>query len=203
MELVESRQIWANDAGTMTRREWAPDRIGAHPPESLVQQLNAATMEVLAACGVAADLVSGGDGTSLRESYRRLLHSTIAPLGRILEAELRAKAHPGVGIGFDSLFAADLSGRVRAFQSMVGGGMDPAKAAALARFMNPNDRTTAPCENVSLSWGFSGERRRIFGKLVLQGPRRRCGSLWADPRNRESVARHGDSNGEGKPSGER
>ena len=30
--LVESRQTWANDAGTMTRREWAPDRIGRIRP---------------------------------------------------------------------------------------------------------------------------------------------------------------------------
>ena len=100
-----------------------------------MKQLNASTIEILAACGVPPELVSGGDGTSLRESYRRLLHSTIAPLGRILEAELRAKAHPGVGIGFDSLFAADLSGRARAFQSMVGGGMSVERTAALAHLM--------------------------------------------------------------------
>ena len=92
-------------------------------------------MEVLAACGVPPELVSGGDGTSLRESYRRLLHSTIAPLGRIVQAELRAKAHPGISLSFDSLFAADLSGRARAFQSMVGGGMDVARAAGLAGLM--------------------------------------------------------------------
>ncbi len=36
---------------------------------------------------------------------------------------------------FDGLFAADLSGRARAFQSMVGGGMDVSRAAALAGLM--------------------------------------------------------------------
>ena len=50
----------------------------------------------------------------------------------MVEAELRAKAHPGISLSFDSLFAADLSGRARAFHSMVGVGMDVAKAAALA-----------------------------------------------------------------------
>jgi len=36
---------------------------------------------------------------------------------------------------FDALFASDLSGRVRAFQSTVAAGMDPARAAALAGLM--------------------------------------------------------------------
>ena len=99
--------------------------------------MSTATIKVLAACGVPPELVSGGDGTSLRESYRRLLHSTIAPLARILESELRAKTCPGISL--DSLFAADLSGRARAFQSMVGGGMDVAKAAALAGLMQTED----------------------------------------------------------------
>ena len=74
------------------------------------------------------ELVSGGDGTSLREPYRRLLHSTITPLGRILQSELRAKVGAGIALSFDSLFAADLSGRARAFQSMVGGGMSVERA---------------------------------------------------------------------------
>ena len=129
---VESRETWAADAGTQTRREWQPDRIGARPPDPLVKLMDTATTEVLAACGVPPELVAGGTGTSAREAYRRLMHSTIAPLGGIVESELRRKIHEGIGIGFDSLFAADLSGRARAFQSMVGGGMDVTKAAALA-----------------------------------------------------------------------
>ena len=36
---------------------------------------------------------------------------------------------------FNRFFAADLSGRARAFQSMVGGGMDVVRAAALAGLM--------------------------------------------------------------------
>ncbi|MCY4511367.1 MAG: hypothetical protein OXG35_31050 [Acidobacteria bacterium] len=38
-------------------------------------------------------------------------------------------------MSFDRLFAGDLSGRARAFQSLVGGGMDPGKAAGLAGLM--------------------------------------------------------------------
>ena len=139
--LIESRQTWAEDSGSRTaRREWAPDRIGAQPPESQVSLLEKATVEVLAACGVPPALATGqGDGTSMRESYRRFLHSTIAPLGRIVQHELRTKVHPGISLSFDSLFAADLSGRARAFQSLVGGGMDVSKAASLAGLMDASD----------------------------------------------------------------
>ena len=97
-------------------------------------------MEVLAACGVPPELVSGGDGTSLREAYRRLLHATIAPLGRIVERELRDKVNPGISLSFDSLFAADIQGRAWAWRSLVGNEaqMDPAIAARLLG-MEPTD----------------------------------------------------------------
>ena len=39
---------------------------------------------------------------------------------------------PGLAFNFDRLFASDLSGRARAFQSMVGGGMAVDQAAGLA-----------------------------------------------------------------------
>ena len=140
LALIESRQTMAEDMGSRTaRREWSPDRIGAQPPEAQVRLLEKSTMEVLAACGVPPELVTGGDGTSLRESYRRLLHSTIAPLGRIVEAELRSKVDQNIGIGFDSLFASDLSGRARAFQSMVNGGLSVERAASLAGLMDQDE----------------------------------------------------------------
>ena len=64
------------------------------------------------------------------------LHATIGPLARLVEAELRTKLDdPDLGLSFDSLFAGDLAGRARAFQSLVGGGMDVDKAAGLAGLM--------------------------------------------------------------------
>ena len=133
--LIEDYWTWRQDAGTTSGHEpgWKPDRIGAHPPESLIRQTSTATMEILAACGVPPELVSGGDGASLRESYQRLLHSTIAPLGRIVERELRDKVHEGIGLSFDLLFAANVQGRVRAWRFLVGNeaAMAPTIAARL------------------------------------------------------------------------
>ena len=74
-------------------------------------------------------------GLAQRGSYRRFLHVTIVPLSRIVAAELSAKLDGEVTLSFDRLFAGDLSGRARAFQSLVGGGMAVERAAGLAGLM--------------------------------------------------------------------
>lgn len=63
------------------------------------------------------------------------MHSTISPMARIVEAELSEKLEAPIGLGFESLYAADLAGRARAFQSLVGGGMEVDRAAALSGLM--------------------------------------------------------------------
>ena len=55
------------------------------------------------------------------------------PLGDLLAGELAVKLDvPGLRLNFDRLMASDLSGRARAFGSLVQGGMDAERAAALA-----------------------------------------------------------------------
>ena len=97
--------------------------------------LEAARLEVLSACGVPPSLFLDADGTGQRESFRRFLHTTLQPLARIVASELSDKLEADVRLNLDGLFAADLSGRARAFQSLVGGGMDIGKAASLAGLM--------------------------------------------------------------------
>ena len=59
--------------------------------------------------------------------------TTLEPAARTIAGELAVKLDtPGLGFDFSALFASDLSGRSRAFQSMVGGGMEVGKAAGLA-----------------------------------------------------------------------
>ena len=76
-----------------------------------------------------------GEGAALRETWRQCLHGTIQPLGNIVQQELQEKLDPGIILDFSPLFASDLMGRARAFQSMINGGMDVAKAAGLAGLM--------------------------------------------------------------------
>ena len=99
-----------------------------------------ATLEVLAAFGLNPALFSASDGTASREGWRQALHGLIMPLARLCEEEIRVKLDaPDVSMKFDRLSASDISGRARAFQSMVGGGMDVAQAAALAGLMVQDD----------------------------------------------------------------
>ena len=86
---------------------------------------------VLAACGIPTEIVDQQtDGTSNREAWRRFLHSTLQPMGRIIQAQA-AESDLIVEFSFESLMASDIAGRARAFGSLVQGGMDIEEAAAL------------------------------------------------------------------------
>ena len=126
---------WDADAKTGGRAMWESKRFGPAPTDALVKLATLASQEVYAACGVAGSLFAAGDGTARREAYRQALHSLIAPLGRIVAFELSLKLERDIGLDWIELRAGDIAGRARAFQSLVGGGMDVAKAASLAGLM--------------------------------------------------------------------
>ena len=114
------------DRGAGSRLATAEAR--PNPPASEVALFTAANLEVLACCGVPPSLAAAGaEGTAQREAFRRFLHLCVAPLARLVEAELSDKLDGEVSLSFDGLFAGDLSGRARAFQSLVGGGWTPAR----------------------------------------------------------------------------
>ena len=67
---------------------------------NLIDPLRTATgRDILAACGVPPSLVvANSDGTAQRESLRRFLHTGLAPMARLIEAEARVKLDsPGSG----------------------------------------------------------------------------------------------------------
>ena len=132
--LVESTSSgWAADGSQQRPKgDWESRRLGAAPGAPLIAQAELASREVFAACGIPLSVVTTSEGTGQREGYRRLMHSTISPLGRIVSEELSAKFETDISLSYESLFSADLSGRARAFQSLVGGGMPVEKAASLA-----------------------------------------------------------------------
>ena len=65
------------------------------------------------------------DGAALWEAWRQFLHTSVTPLSLSVPSELSDKLDTDVHLSFDRVFASDLSGRARAFQSMVGGGWTP------------------------------------------------------------------------------
>ena len=79
------------------------------------------------------------DGTGQREARRRFLHGTVQPLANMLAVELaRATGYP-CSISFESLFASDIQGRARAFQSLVGGGLPIEDAATASGLVSLDD----------------------------------------------------------------
>ena len=116
------------------------ERFGPEAPSSLVQLLSAASQEVYAACGLNAALWGGAGGAgATREAWRLALFSVLAPLGKLVEAELRDKLDDEVSLSWQELRASDLSGRARAFQSLVGGGKTVEEATAIAGLMMTDD----------------------------------------------------------------
>ena len=93
----------------------------------------------MSACGFNPALFQAGDAASLREAWRLGLFGVIAPLGRLVQSEIMEKLDSGVSLSWQELRASDLSGRARAFQSMVGGGMDVSQAVAVAGLMAPDE----------------------------------------------------------------
>ena len=63
------------------------------------------------------------------------LFGVLSPLGRKVESEPRRRLGD-VSLDWSELRASDLSGRARAFQSMVGAGIGISKAAGLAGLMD-------------------------------------------------------------------
>ena len=137
IKLVETTASgWGDSRAAAPQADWKQQRIGADPPASVVSLRSDAAQAVLSACGVPPPLVAPGDGTAAREAWRRFLHGTIHPLGETIREEAAEKLGvPDLAISFDRLFASDLSGRARAFQSMVNGGMALDTAAGLAGLM--------------------------------------------------------------------
>ena len=120
-------------AGAPTGADWKPNRIGPNPPAAEVALRNDVARSILSACGVPPVLVGGisGDAAAQRESWRQFLHGTIQPVADILAVEMSEKMEVPISLGFDRLFASDVQGRARAFQSLTGGGMTPARASEL------------------------------------------------------------------------
>ena len=130
MAIIEAGD-WGN-AGGDSKVDLETRRFGAEPPASLVELVSVASREIYAACGFNAALWGGAQAASVGEAWRLALFGVLSPLGRLVQAELQSKLDDEVSLTWTELRASDLSGRARAFQSMVGGGMEVERAAGLA-----------------------------------------------------------------------
>ena len=129
--LLESAQTLANAQGYRSS-EYQSIRIGSQIPASLIDLYEKSRTEIFGVYGVPLDLVIDTGGTGRREAWRQFLFGVVSPIGRVIQAELRSKLDARFSLDFDELRASDLTGRARAFQSLVGGGMSIDQAAALS-----------------------------------------------------------------------
>ena len=101
-------------------------------PDSTVTARSSVELTVCAACGVPAPLVQGlSDGTAMRESWRRMLHGTIAPVMALVAQEVRLKLGD-FSATFEGLAAADVSAKSRALGVLVKSGISLAEARGIA-----------------------------------------------------------------------
>ena len=141
LSIVETTAAgWGEGRGAAPQRDWMPNRLGPNPPAALCGLREDVTRSVLSACGISPAMVGGrSDGTARREAWRQFLFGTLAPVANTIQEEFRAKLEiPELKFEFDTLRASDLTGRARAFQSLVGGGMAVEKAAALSGLLSEN-----------------------------------------------------------------
>ena len=130
---------WDNVASGASAR-YEPKRFGADPPPALVELHQLASMEIYSACGISPLIFAASQGTAAREGLRQTLFTTIAPLGKLIETELRHKLDDDtIRLTWDELRAADITGRARAFQSLVGAGMDVDRAMGLSGLLAPDE----------------------------------------------------------------
>ena len=122
------------DKGNAPFSDLRPTRFGANWPTAVSEARDPIGASILAACGVPPTLAAvSSDGTAQREAFRRFLVSTIRPVARIIETELRAKLDPAAELSFSELAASDLTGRARAVGSLVkSGGIEKERALRIA-----------------------------------------------------------------------
>ena len=142
LAFVESQQdSFGSGPTTNPSQGWTTQRIGAALPDSSIAAAKMAFAEVCSACGLSVALWDTSPGSASREAFRQAMHSVLIPLGRLVSSELTAKLETDVQLDWTALGAGDIAGRARAFGSLVTGGMDVAKAAALSGLMvsDPDD----------------------------------------------------------------
>lgn len=121
------------------RADWKAQRLGMGAPDSLVNLRNDADRLILGLLGVPLGLLEKTDGAALRESWRQFLYASVQPLGRIVAGELRDKLDTPLTFEWSNLGASDISGRARAFNSLVAGGMELDKALAVTGLLAGDD----------------------------------------------------------------
>ena len=131
--MPETTAAGYGDRAGAPMRDFRPARYGPDPPAPLIALRGAVEASVCACYGIHPSLLGGaGDGTAMRESWRRAAVATFAPLARLVAEEIGLKWDAPVTLEFDALKAADRAGNARAYRSLRDAGMSDGDARRLS-----------------------------------------------------------------------
>ena len=127
--MVETNQGGLGDMGTAPARDWVASRLGANPSQPVVEAADRAFSRMVAACGASVSLFTDADGTSQREALRRWHLSTVLPIIKLIEWELKNRIDPGITIKTDN-YGLDIQARAAALDKLVKAGVSLDEARA-------------------------------------------------------------------------
>ena len=132
--LAETQLGGYGDKAGAPASDFAVKRIGADPPDVLRALASETGERLQEALGIPSALLIGTSaGIARREALRMWVACRVAPLGRIVAAELADKLDlPGLTLDFAPLAGSDLVGRAASAKRMVEAGMPAEKAFALS-----------------------------------------------------------------------
>ena len=103
-------------------QDWQPITLRPEYDRGVMQARQDVAISLTSIYGIPPELLFlSGEGTSMREAWRRCLYGAILPQSRVIAAELTLKLEREVTISHRDLAASDLQGRARAFRSLIGG----------------------------------------------------------------------------------
>ena len=129
---VASDAAWGAGQESKPADDWVSKRFGMMPPLPMVELRSRAELSILAAAGVPTTIMSTSDGTAKKEDFRRFLHLTLQPVGRIIADQIAdALEVEGLTFDFSGIGAADIAAKARAWGTLTKGGVSPQDAGAI------------------------------------------------------------------------
>ena len=129
---VASDAAWGAGMESKPADDWVSKRFGMAPPLPMVELRSRAELSILAACGVPTTLMSTSDGTAKKEDFRRFLHLTLQPIGKVVAQQIGdALDVDGLTFDFSGIGAADIAAKARAYGTLVKNGVSPQDAGEI------------------------------------------------------------------------
>ena len=129
---VASDAAWGAGMESKPADDWVSKRFGMMPPLPMVELRSRTELSILAAAGVPTTLMSTSDGTAKKEDFRRFLHLTLQPVGRIIAQQIGdALDVDGLTFDFSGIGAADIAAKARAWGTLTKGGVSPQDAGEI------------------------------------------------------------------------